>query len=323
MASTIILGNKYQIYEGDELKIRRSKRIKSSENGKMSYVLKEKGDDKKYIVPEEVLNTKYVKLTPDAFLNIMITKESEFQGMKVEDVYFCVNRACDLTNGNNVPALILRQNCYSPTKNINSTPFDMNPKVYVGELQTLMTTSKEELAALMEYEDIINKLSIAIYLDDSEEDILSCIPSSFRKSVEATLAGIKSTLGDTAIGCCETIKQLWDDNDFIGHLKSIFNITQIDFPIILGKESYNSEGDIILNSKQLQRIQDLVRRYISDVKVIKYDKDLDISKIVTKSHIMVSDTDNEIYLIAYTIDGYYADMNDEDTQKLINAMTNR
>lgn len=323
MADTIILGNKYQIYDGDELKIRRTKRIKSSENGRLSYVLKENGDDKKYIVTEEVLNSKYIRLTPDAFLNIMITKESEFQGVQVEDLYFCVNRACDLTNGNNVPALILRQNCYSPTKNINSTPFDMNPKVYVGELQTLMTTSKEDLISLMEYEDIINKISIAIYLDDTEEDILSCIPSNFRKSAESTLAYIKDTLGDTAIGCCSTIKELWDENDFMGHLKSIFNITQIDFPIILGKESYNSEGDIILNNKQIQRIQDLVRRYISDIKVIKYDKDLDISKIVTKSHIMVSDTDNEIYLIAYTIDGYYADINDEDTRNLINAMTKR
>lgn len=321
--TTIILGNKYQIYEGDKLKIRRSKRVKSSDNNKLTYVLKEKNDDKKYIVSEEELNSKYIKLVPDAFLNIMITKELEYMDTDVEDVYFCVNRACDLTNGNNIPALILRQNCYSITKNIVS-PVDMiNQKVYVGELQTIMTTGKEELKAMMEYEEIIKSLSIAIYIDDSEEDILSCIPNNFRKSVESTLAYIKSTLGNTAEGCCDTIKQLWDENDFIGHLKSIFNIVQIDFPIILGKESYNSEGDIVLNNKQIEKIQDLVRRYISDVKVIKYDKDLDVSKIVTKSHVMVCDTDNEIYLIAYTIDGYYADPNDPGMQDIINAMTNR
>ena len=106
------------------------------------------------------------------------------------------------------------------------------------------------------------------------------------------------------------------ENDFIGNYRSIFNITQIDFPIVLGKESYNAEGDIILNEKQKQRLEDMLRRYISkNIKVIKYDKDIDISKIVNVQHVVVCDSENQIYLIAYTIEGYYTN-NEDDAQVL-------
>ena len=116
-------------------------------------------------------------------------------------------------------------------------------------------------------------------------------------------------------GATESLNQLWEENDFIGNYKSLFNIVQIDFPIVLGKESYNADGDIVLNEKKKQRLEDMLRRYISDIRVIKYDKDIDISKIVNVQHVVVCDETNQIYLIAYSVDGYYTD-NDGDSQVL-------
>jgi hypothetical protein len=302
-----IIGTKYQTFENEELKVRRIVKMKDDD----TYVLKENGVEEKFIISGEELTDKYIRITPDAFLNIMITKEPEFEGNDVNDVYFCINRATDITLGVQEPSLILRQNIYSKFKNITSTMFS---DVYIGECATIVNSSKEELLEFMTFESIVKQFSIATYLDDSQDDILRCIPNKFKKDINATLCSIKSMMPEMCKGTTETIEQLWEENDFIGNYKSIFNITQIDFPIVLGKDSYNSDGDIVLNDKQKQRLEDMLRRYISNIKVIKYDKDIDISKIVNIQHVVVCDSENIIYLIAYTVDGYYAE---DDSQAQI------
>ena len=303
-----IIGTKYQTFENDELKVRRIVKMKDND----TYVLKEKDNNQNFIVTGEELSDKYIRLIPDAFLNIMITKEPDYEGVGVNDVYFCVNRATDMTLGVQEPSLILRQNIYSKFKNISASLFG---DVFIGECATIINSSKDELAELMTFEEIVKQYSIATYLDDSEYDILSCIPNKFKKDINTVLYDIKNTMPEMCKGATETLEQLWQENDFIGNYKSIFNIVQIDFPIDLGKESYNKDGDIVLNNKQKQRLEDFIRRYISNIRVIKYDKDLDISKVVHVHHVVVSDSENNIYLIAYDIDGYYAD-NEDDAQVL-------
>ena len=66
-----ILGEKFQIYIDDELRIRRIIKIKNEE----CFVLKDTKSGETIIISKNDLYDKYVKLTPDAFLNIMITKE--------------------------------------------------------------------------------------------------------------------------------------------------------------------------------------------------------------------------------------------------------
>lgn len=303
-----IVGTKYQIFEGDNLKVRRVVRAKDAD----TYVLKESGVDHNFIVTGQELSDKYIRLTPDAFLNIMITKEPAFEGNDINDVYFCINRSTDITMGVHYPVLILRQNIYSKFKNIGASLFG---DVYIGECATVVNSSKEELADFMTFEEIIKQYSVAVYLDDSEKDILACIPNKFKKDINTVLCSIKSSMPEMCKGTTESLEQLLEENDFIGNFKSIFNITQIDFPIVLGKESYNADGDIVLNAKQKQRLEDILRRYISNIRVIKYDKDIDISKIVSVQHVVVSDSENQIYLIAYDVDGYYVE-NTDDAQVL-------
>ena len=106
-------------------------------------------------------------------------------------------------------------------------------------------------------------------------------------------------------GYCRSLKELCKDNHFIEAYRSLFNITTIDWSIVLGKQSFNEDGDIILNSKQIKAIEDMIRKYITDVKVIEYGYDVDISKIVSYAHIIVSDVNEKIYLIAYRVIGDY------------------
>ena len=295
----MIIGTKYQIFEGDELKVRRVVKFKGND-----VCLKEKGNEQNFVVDKKELSDKYIRLIPDAFLNIMIVKEPMFDSTDVNDVYFCVNKAVDITMGVQTPSLILRQNIYSKFKNIEAGLFG---DIYIGECATVVNSSKEELTDLMTFEEIVKQHAVAVYLDDSEEDILACIPNKFKKDINATLCSIKSSMPENCKGTTETLEQLWEENDFIGNYKSLFNITQIDFPIVLGPESMDANGDIKLNPKQKQRLEDILRRYISNIRVIKYDKDIDISKIVNVQHVVVCDSENIIYLIAYDVDGYYAE----------------
>lgn len=307
-----ILGTKFQTFENGESVIRRLIKFKSSFGGDEHYVLKEKEEDTNKIVSNSVLCDKYIRIAPDAFLNIMITKEPQVEGNASSDIYFCVNKSSDIVDEQKAPSLILRQNYFNRFRNMGLSIFS---NIYIGDCITTMNGSKEELTEAMTFTEIDKQLSIALYLDDSLEDILKCIPNKFKKDMNATLALIKSTLPGNVSGICDTYEQLLEEQDFMGNLMNIFNITKIDFPIIIGNESYNSNGDIILNNKQIKLLQDILKRYISDIIVIKYDKDIDVSQIVSTKHIMVNDSNNEMFLIAYTVAGYYTDEENEDVLK--------
>jgi len=298
------IGTKFQTYEDGESKIRRIFRIRDGEH----YVLKEDGSDVNKIISGSNLLDKYVRIDPDAFLNIMITKEPDpTSNIDVEDVYFCVNRMSDIANGIKEPALILRQNYYSTRKNMLG---DMS-SIYIGDCLTVTTASKDDIKEMMSFTKIVKQESIAIYLTDSVDDILKLIPNKLRKDINATLAMIKSYLPSMVKGVSNTVEELLADNEFMYNLMSIFNICDIQFPIILGKESYDTDGNIILNNKQMNKLQHVLMRYIDNVKIIKYDKDIDISKIVSLQHVVVKDSNNEIFLIAYETLGYISDGNDD------------
>lgn len=302
-----ILGEKFQIYIDDELRIRRIIKIKNEE----CFVLKDTKSGETIIISKNDLYDKYVKLTPDAFLNIMITKEESYSNIEDNDVYFCVNRSCDLVHGSTIPSLLLRQNIYSRFKN----QFATNNDIYVGDCLTIVNSEKNDIKESMTFKEIKKSYSIAMYIDDTVDDIIECISSKFKKEINTLLKKLKDNAMFNIKGFNDNIESLLEENDFIGNYYSLFNITKIDFPIILGKESYNDEGDIILNDKQHKAIEDLLRKYITNIKVIKYDKDIDISKIVSIDHVMVCDSNNEIFLIAYESTGYYINEDNMDVAK--------
>lgn len=291
------IGLKYQIYEGDELQVYRLIRIKNLE----TVVLQRLSDKQNVIVSGNTLVEKYVALENDAFLNCMITAAED----GVADVYACVNHCSSMAAGNNEPALVLRQNVYSSTKN----QFSLGSDIYVGDCVTLaMLGQNEKVSDLFEFAEILESASVAIYIDDDIDTMLSMLPNKFMKSVESTLKMLKAMDKTGAIkGYCTSLKELMTTNHFMDCYLSTFNIAKIKFPIVIGDDSFNAEGDIKLNKKQHTLLENALGRYLSDVKIIKYDRDLDISQIVNTTHSMICDSNNEIYLVAYTVDGYIGD----------------
>lgn len=294
-----LIGTKYQIYEEDKLVIYRITGYQNSH-----YILVgEDGTEK--IVKEQKMLDKYVQLTPDAFMNIMLTDHKDYP-----DVYVCVNKSSNLSSGKKVPDLILRQSIYSDMNHFTNT-------VVFGDCATdQVNNDSSGLASYMEFNNIDYSISMALYVDDTLESIFDILSKNKAlKKIDSELLYIKDKFGKgteqiKVTGYEDNLKDLMSNNHFIARFREIFNIMQVDWPIVLGKESYNKDGNIILNEKQKKNIEDEIEKFINIKVVIKYDKDVDISKIVSFKHLMVSDVNEIIYLIAYDVIGDYPIDND-------------
>ena len=292
-----ILGTKYQTYIDDELVVLRLVNIKSENK----FTMVDREGNKLSMTKEEL--DKCIKLDSDALLCLMTTTLDE----DVRDVYACVHRTDDMRNGIKEPVMILRQNIYSSSKNA----FNAGMDIYVGEcLANPKFDNDEQFKSLLEFNTIDDTLSVALYVDDKFKDIKQFITGHNARKFDEVLRTIKSNNTQSMLkGYCETLDQLFEENNFMFNYRMIFNIAQVDFPIELDNNT-DKDGVITLNSKQISRLEDLLRAYITDVKVLKYDKDIDISKIVSKTHIMISDETENIYLVSYIVKEAYPVDND-------------
>ena len=292
-----ILGTKYQTYIDDELVVLRLVNIKSENK----FTMVDREGNKLSMTKEEL--DKCIKLDSDALLCLMTTTLDE----DVRDVYACVHRTDDMRNGIKEPVMILRQNIYSSSKNA----FNAGMDIYVGEcLANPKFDNDEQFKSLLEFNTIDDTLSVALYVDDKFKDIKQFITGHNARKFNEVLRTIKSNNTQSMLkGYCETLDQLFEENNFMFNYRMIFNIAQVDFPIELDNNT-DKDGVITLNSKQISRLEDLLRAYITDVKVLKYDKDIDISKIVSKTHIMISDETENIYLVSYIVKEAYPVDND-------------
>ena len=303
-----VLGYKYQIYEDGKLKVYR---ISSYKNIFTAIGIDVETKEKRLISKTDLSN-KYVKLTADALMNIMVTDKNE----KNRDVYVCIN-ACNRIK--HTPDIILRQQIYSATKN----QLGAGNIIYVGDCVSDSTDLSGSILGLtfndyLEFNSIDYMASFAIYIDDTIDDIIMAIDPKTIKYTDMVLKSIKYEFENpNIVGYTESIKDLMVENNFITRFKELFNITHIDWPIDLGEESHNTDGDLILNNKQISNLQDIVRQYMKNVKAIKYAKDIDIMKIVSYHHIMISDSTDTIYLIVYESDGDYPV--DDDIMRVMNV----
>lgn len=286
------LGAKYQFYVDDELVILRLINIKSEDK----FVMIDK-DNKRVSMTSEDLK-KCIMLEPDAILNIMSTTDKD----GIRGVYACVNKAEDMKNGISNPALVLRQDVYSSSKNAFG---NVGNDIYVGEC--MIRYGEETLDNLLDFEKIDDSISICLYVDDKTEDINRFVIGHNVKKINEVLCQIKShNTNDMIKGYCESVKELLNDNNFIGYYRDIFNIMQVDFPIELG-DNTSDDGVIKLNEKQINRLEHILSCKMIDVKALKYDKDIDISKIITSTHIMISDETENIYLVSFINGGAIID----------------
>ena len=110
-----ILGYKYETYEGDTLKIYRTIGFKDYH----TVIALDLDSGKKVNITKQDLLDHYIRLIPDAFMNIMITDLDV-----APDIYLCINKSTNLNNGKKEPDIILRQNVYSPYSDAFNTALE-------------------------------------------------------------------------------------------------------------------------------------------------------------------------------------------------------
>ena len=230
-----------------------------------------------------------IEIIPDAKMQLMITQYSD---NKSKDVYAWVYREDDIMNNNAYePKVVLRQDMYSLSKNAFST----DGISYVGDCISYLTKSNNlSLRQYADFEKVIKSIGISMYIDDKLDDIMQCIMPDIKKEFNDTLKNLTQYNSETIKGYCSDLNQLFVENNFMGIFRSIFNITQVDFPIDI-------INDANLDEKCQKSLEDILRKHINNVIVIKYDKDIDLSEIVHTSHIIICDSREDIYLISYDI----------------------
>ena len=112
----IIMGTKYEILDGDNVKFYRVSDVLTGSTRDMYKLINVDDESDTYIADEDTLKDHAICIAPDAYINMMI---AELNGDNNDmDIYVCVNKASDILKDNMTPSLILRQNIYSESKNM-------------------------------------------------------------------------------------------------------------------------------------------------------------------------------------------------------------
>jgi len=243
----------------------------------------------------DTLSDEYVELMPDAKIDIMITEYDNGD----PDIYLWLYRMDRIVADKRDADLVLRQDIYSSYQ--NRDPLSPN-KIFVGDCLTSITYGKT-LLSVADFAKVKQNLTFSVYLDDKQSDILQIINSNkrFTNKLNKTFAKMSSKNSNVIVGYCDNIEQLMNDNQFMHHFRSLFNIHTV--PIELDP----SADSILLTEEQHKVIEDLLQYYITNVNIIEYDKDIDLSELIRNKtkHILISDKLDNIYLIAYSDIGPY------------------
>lgn len=303
------VGTRYYKYDGDDLK---TYKIISSKNN--MYNFKGTNNNERLLLSEKEIKDKYIGLAPDAIMSCIIAKSSNKSDKPdgMEDIIVSVYKLTPdednkESNIENIPSLVMRQDVYSLSKNFMFSPIDA---VYIGDCITRnMVSNDKEIQEFIECGDIRESIALSLYVDDTFEDIFKSIPHKFVEEANKVLDNFnnyKPTNTSVIKGLSKSFEDLFKDNNFMTAYRQIFNILRLDFPI----ELTSGKDKIILNAKQHRKLEDALRKNIKIFHIIKYDKDIDISKIVNYNHIMVSDINDIIYMVVYAVISEYPVDND-------------
>ena len=282
-----IRGCKFQVYEDNKINIYRA--IDVNEKNHMAQL--------KNIETSEVVNKpsgwiteNMVMIEPDTTIRFLITESTE----GFPDVYVVVH-----TPKNPAPEMVLRQDICDTTDDEN---------VYNAGMcvNTNMLGDPKDIIHIIECAKVNSKCDIYGYVSDTLNDIVECL-GEYKECLDDTLKSINarinkaSNLGRTVNGYCTDIVSLMKQCEFIAHYRWVFHITKIDFPIRLT----NDKSDIVLNKLQKHYLEDILQKYIENILVIEYDHDVDLKGLIGRPHIMVSDSEERIYLITYDVVANY------------------
>lgn len=299
----IINGTKYFNFnnEGDVEVIR----IKNAKDLKNIKIIR---NDKKEVIDSNELLNKYTKIRPDALIYF-----SDVNIRDLNDVIITVSRKQEMDSNDTVPYSVCRQNITDFFANSLSKNME-----YCGVNVTKETLPEGvDMNQIMACDGINSFDTVAFYLDDTLDDILSFIKTKVYDNILYTLFmdhlkykvdknnGGKLFLDamktrNTVDGYCKTLKDMLTYNNFIFDLRTGFNIYCLDIDLSEDNNSYLS----VHNREVLEYV--LCKNILDGPEslVILYDKDIDLTQI-KKEFILVSDINENLYVVIYESYGHY------------------
>lgn len=291
----------FRYNENEELEFIRVNRIRETSNdigfknskGKQEYINFDK------------LTSDYNMLSPDGyvvFLNVEL--QNGFH-----DVIVTFKNSNNIRENNGLPDVICRQMVSDIFTNMTKDPNS-------DEMMIGISISQDTCPAGMDFNmffacsKIINSEFIAVYLDDTLDDILRCLYTSIGK-YNATLNKLKDGLDAVKrtsvpgmpkfIGYVDNLKDLLTTNNFMADLRRSYQIVEVPFEI---KEAESLDD---LNTVFLEKELGF---NISATYLVKYTREINLNSIKRKYVLISSKTDNfsNVYIVGLDkIDGPYVE----------------
>ena len=300
----IQLNDRWYKWIGDDLEEVVVTRLKNQETSTITYT---KGPMKGKIrkIDNYDIENNYTKLKPDGYLTFSIVST----GNTTTDVMVTISSNKDILEGIQLPYAVCRQGAIDLfAKQLSPDNMD-----YVGISVSRDTCPADvDFANFFACNGVIYSEVMSYYIGNNLKDCLKLIKkkSRFNETLEDNfnkhclyLANNNKYIADIykdkeeVDGYCKTLDKLLLLNNFSYDVNSAFGIISTD----LAEDDFSEDT---LSSKAMDILGALLRVEIGKSLVIKYDKDIDLSKI-KRNYCLISDINNCVYVVAYTIIGRY------------------
>lgn len=247
----------------------------------------------------------YIKLRPNGFLTFSVVDVSNGN----TDIMATISTYNDIKAGIKEPYAVCRQCALDLfAKQLNPDNMD-----YVG-----ISVSRDTCPADVDFSNffacngILYSETMSYYIGDTLESCLDIIkkPRRFSDVLEENfnkhcmyLANGNKFIAQTykdkeeVDGYCKSLPKLLELNNFGYDVYSAFGIISTD----LTSDDFSEQT---LSGLAMEVLGSLLRVEIGKSLVVPYDRDIDFNKI-KRRYCLVSDVDNNIYVVAYTVVGKY------------------
>lgn len=171
-------------------------------------------------------------------------------------------------------------------------------------------------------DEVIRYDLIAIYRNTTLDDIMECLNTKYYDDImDSIFKKHCDQLGAKGVviyntknehnGWCKNIRKLLDINNFMFDYNTMCEITEVEFSI----EQYlidDEHGRFKLNKEITDFISKLVKQNIKESYAIKYWYDINLSDFNNTSHILLKDSNGDIYIVVYTSEGKYLESDLEE-----------
>lgn len=277
------LGDKFYKYyeEEDTIEMLRLKKMKNENQ----YVLEDLNNTSmNVLMSKKDLEDNYTKLSPDGYITFSIVNDNG-----INDVIVSLHRKQDLKD-TNTPFIICRQNALNIFNQLGSVAHSTE-RMTVGCSVNIDTCPADiEFISFLSCSNIVSSTIVAVYIDDTINDILNFIKTEKYDNTLSNLSHKLSMTEDIEItGTCNTLKELLEKNDFMWDFRYAFDITKVSYKINIKNP---------LSQQEILELENIFKHKVSDLYIFKYTREIDFKKI-KKSYKLIEDTDNNLFVIAY------------------------